>query len=164
MVSTVVRAVTTRDQLDQIGREEFVKRTTYAYHDGYYEGIEQEFRGFGAADAITLGEAGQETSIARSHFHQGRRPSEIASDRIADNPDEALKGREYLSEVFDEAGTHLSTGHAAFTVPRTVRIIPTNTGCRNVMRSMPAVTTRLPEWRIAAMPATSSHIRMITPP
>src|SRR3954447_16966121 len=37
-------------------------------------------------------------------------------------------------------------------------------GLRNVIRSMPAVTTRVPEWRIAAMPATSSHRRMIAPP
>src|SRR5918992_3181902 len=32
------------------------------------------------------------------------------------------------------------------------------------MRSMAAVTTRQPEWRTAAMPATSSHMRMISPP
>src|SRR5947209_13767999 len=32
------------------------------------------------------------------------------------------------------------------------------------MRSIPAVTTRSPQWRIAAMPATSSQSFMITPP
>src|SRR5215210_4267401 len=32
------------------------------------------------------------------------------------------------------------------------------------MRSIAAVTTRPPLWRTAAMPATSSHMRMISPP
>ena len=32
------------------------------------------------------------------------------------------------------------------------------------MRSIAAVTTRRPEWRMAAMPATSSHSFMIVPP
>jgi hypothetical protein len=32
------------------------------------------------------------------------------------------------------------------------------------MRSMAAVTARRPEWRTAAIPATSSHRCMITPP
>jgi hypothetical protein len=33
-----------------------------------------------------------------------------------------------------------------------------------VIRSMAAVTTRLRQWRIAAIPATSSHSFMTTPP
>ena len=53
---------------------------------------------------------------------------------------------------------------AAFTEARTVTSSPTNTGCRNVIRSIAAVTTRFPEWRIAAIPATSSHSFMIEPP
>lgn len=121
VTSTVVRAMTMRDQLDQLGRDEFAKRTEYAYHDGYFEGIEHEFRGFGAADAIAIGGPGQETSITRSYFHQGRRPTEIASDRTADNPDEALKSREHLTEVFDRTGTYLSTALTAFTVRELMR-------------------------------------------
>ena len=39
-----------------------------------------------------------------------------------------------------------------------------STGCRNVIRSIAAVTTRRPEWRTAAIPATSSQRYMITPP
>ena len=53
---------------------------------------------------------------------------------------------------------------AAFTVAFTVSRLPTYTGCRNVIRSIAAVTTRSPEWRTAAMPATSSQRCMITPP
>ena len=54
MISTVVRKVSTTDRLDVLGVEATVSETEYRYHDGYYEGIEQEFRGFGAADAIAM--------------------------------------------------------------------------------------------------------------
>ena len=60
--------------------------------------------------------------------------------------------------------TSIDVRHAAFTQARTVTRLPTSTGCSNVMRSIPAVTTGRPEWRIAAIPATSSHIRMMWPP
>ncbi len=119
VVSTVVTAVVSRDQFDQIpGQQEFVKRTEYRYHDGYYEGIEQEFRGFGAADAIEVGDDAEPTGITRTYFDQGRRPGDIASDRLADNPNEALKGHNYLTETFDELGTYLSTKHTTLTVRR----------------------------------------------
>ena len=60
--------------------------------------------------------------------------------------------------------TSIEVRQAALTVARTVTSEPTSTGWRNVIRSMPAVTTRSPEWRTAAMPATSSHMCRITPP
>jgi RHS repeat-associated protein len=111
VISTVIRSSTTRDQLSRLGREENVRRNVYAYHDGYYEGIEQEFRGFGTADVVSVGDAGQPTSVVRTSFHQGRRAAEIASDRLADNPDEALKGRPYLVERHDASGVYVSTHH-----------------------------------------------------
>jgi RHS repeat-associated protein len=116
VASTVVRAVTTSDRLDVLGARAQQARTEYRYHDGYYEGIEQEFRGFGAADAIVLGDAHEPASHVRTFFHQGRRPNEIAGDRLADNPNEALKGLQYLSEAFDAHGTYLSTTHATYAV------------------------------------------------
>ncbi|MCC7540733.1 MAG: VCBS repeat-containing protein [Deltaproteobacteria bacterium] len=116
VVSSVVRAVETTDRFSALGREENVSRTVFAYHDGYYEGIEQEFRGFGAADAIAIGDESHPTGITRTRFLQGRRPNAIAADRLADNPDEALKGRESLTESFDQRGTYLSTSHASYTV------------------------------------------------
>lgn len=116
VVRTVVRSTTTTDRFDAFGLEPQVSRTSYAYHDAYYEGIEQEMRGFGAADAIAHGDDNHPTSITRTYFHQGRRPNEIASDRLADNPYEALKGRAYLSETFDEEGRVLSTSHTSWTV------------------------------------------------
>lgn len=60
--------------------------------------------------------------------------------------------------------TSIEVRQAAFTLALTVTRWPTKTGWRNVMRSMAAVTTRVPQWRIAAMPATSSQSFMIVPP
>ncbi|MEC7525276.1 MAG: RHS repeat domain-containing protein, partial [Myxococcota bacterium] len=77
--------------------------------------IEQEFRGFGAADAVTVGDWNNPTVYSRTHFLQGRRPHSIADDRLAENPYEALKGREVRTEVFDEAGVFLSTSFATIT-------------------------------------------------
>ena len=118
VVSTVVRSVSTTDNFDALrgpgGAN--VTETRFAYHDGYYEGIEQEFRGFGAADAVAVGDAHHPTAITRTHFHQGRRPTALATDRLADNPYEALKGRQWLSEAFDESGTFLSSSHATLAV------------------------------------------------
>ena len=48
-----------------LGVAEGVLRTEYAYHDAYYEGIEREFRGFGAADVDSL--AGMGASGDGSH-------------------------------------------------------------------------------------------------
>jgi RHS repeat-associated protein len=115
VISSVVRRVSTTDNFVMLGRPSQVSTTQFAYHDGYYEGIEQEFRGFGAADAITIGDANNPTVYSRTHFLQGRRPSEIEDDRLADNPNEALKGREVLTEVFDGNGVFLSTSFATIT-------------------------------------------------
>src|SRR5690606_13897338 len=115
VIGTVVRSIRTTDGFDVFGGDAQVTESRFAYHDAYYEGIEQEFRGFGAADAIAVGDWNNPTAYSRTHFLQGRRPSEIASDRLEDNPNEALKGREVMSEVFDEAGTFLSTSWAAIT-------------------------------------------------
>ncbi len=118
VVSTVVRSVTTTDQFDRLGREENISTTQFAYHDGYYEGIEQEFRGFGTADAVAVGDMSHPTAVSRTWFHQGRRPTSIATDRLAENPYESLKGRQWFSETFDEEGTFLSSAHATVTVRR----------------------------------------------
>ena len=115
VISNVVRGVSTTDRFDVLGRTAQVTESRFAYHDGYYEGIEQEFRGFGAADAVTVGDWNNPDVYSRTHFLQGRRPHSIADDRLAHNPYEALKGREVRTEVFDEAGVFLSTSFATIT-------------------------------------------------
>jgi RHS repeat-associated protein len=118
VVSTVVRQVETSDQLDRLGLPASTTTTRFRYHDAFYEGIEQEFRGFGFAETIRVGDEHTPTAIERVHMHQGRRAAAIASDRLADNPDEALKGAVYLAESFDEAGRVLSSTHSTFTLRR----------------------------------------------
>jgi RHS repeat-associated protein len=125
VVSSVVKTVATSDHFNapSIRREETVAESEFSYHDAYYEGIEQEFRGFGAAEATAIGDEFHPTSVAVTRFHQGRRPNALASDRTRDNPDEALKGREWLTEAHDgnpagPARQYLSTTHAAYTVRR----------------------------------------------
>ncbi len=119
MVSTVVRATETTDNFDAFGVEANVSRTEYAYHDAYYEGIEQEMRGFGATDVRSVGGEGQATAVTRSYMHQGRRPSSIAADRLATNPYEAIAGSTYLTQTRDEAtGAVLGQVHTTFRVHR----------------------------------------------
>jgi hypothetical protein len=60
--------------------------------------------------------------------------------------------------------TSIEVRHAALTVAFTVTSWPTYTGSLKVIRSMAAVTTRPPLCLTAAMPATSSHMCMISPP
>ncbi len=125
VVAQVVKAVSTTDRLNVLGREETITRSEYAFHDGHYEGFEQEFRGFGAADAIAVATGEFDThptGVTRSYFEQGRRPSTISTDRLADNPYESLKARVSRTEAFDPlSGRTLSTGHTTHTVRRLVR-------------------------------------------
>ncbi|MFT3927537.1 MAG: SpvB/TcaC N-terminal domain-containing protein [Myxococcales bacterium] len=127
VVSTVVRSISSTDNMDALGVPAQVSQSRYAYHDGYYEGIEQEFRGFGAADVTVVGDAFEPTGTSRTFFHQGRRPNDIAADRLADNPNEALKGREFLTESFDQSGRFLSTNHATYAVRKLATGLDTRT-------------------------------------
>jgi YD repeat-containing protein len=112
VLSTVVRGVSTTDNFQRLGRAANVQQTEFKYHEGYYEGIEQEFRGFGAADAVAIGDTHHGSQFVRTFFHQGRRPSELATDRLAENPYEALKGHQWYTETYDDRGAYLATAHA----------------------------------------------------
>ena len=60
--------------------------------------------------------------------------------------------------------TSIEVRQTALTLAEQIRSSPMLTGCMKVIRSIAAVTTRLPEWRIPAIPATSSQSRITTPP
>ena len=45
---------------------------TYAYHDGYYDPMEKEFRGFARVEAVTPGDATIPKLVTRSYFDTGR--------------------------------------------------------------------------------------------
>ena len=77
MHHTVVRS---RELWDQIGNSRSVQR--YAYHDGYYDGVEREQRGFGQVDVIDAeaidgtapgagASASAPPSMVRTWFHLG---------------------------------------------------------------------------------------------
>lgn len=118
VISTVVRSMSATDRMDALGIAAVTVRSEFAYHNGYYEGIEEEFRGFGAADAISHGDAVAPTGYARTYFHQAPRPNDIATDRIAENPYEPLKGQTYKNESFDQTGVYASTSVTALRIKR----------------------------------------------
>ncbi|HRK33882.1 MAG TPA: toxin TcdB middle/N-terminal domain-containing protein, partial [Candidatus Hydrogenedentes bacterium] len=55
--------------------------TTYAYHDGYYDAKEMEFRGFAAAEKFEIGDNSAPTLVTLFQYHTG------------ENEPETLKGR-----------------------------------------------------------------------
>jgi RHS repeat-associated protein len=121
----VVRETRATDRFDVLGQPATVVESRYAYHDGYYEGIEQEFRGFGAADSTSVGDEMHPSQLTRTRFYQGRRPNAMASDRWSDNPYEAAKGFAYRTdlmgarsatpEVIDQ---YLSSTHSSIRIRR----------------------------------------------
>jgi len=116
VVSSVVRRMQTTDNFASLSGTSHVATQEYVYHDGYYEGIEQEFRGFGAAEVHNVGDATVAGQWTRSYFHQGRRPNAIATRRLAQNPEEALRGSAFLTEEYDEGGRFVATTNNSFTL------------------------------------------------
>ena len=81
------------------------------------KGIEQEFRGFGAADAIAVGDSiFHPTSQTRTYFYQGSKAGSIARDRLAENRARVSEGSRIPDrDVGSGAGTsYLSTTHSAY--------------------------------------------------
>lgn len=63
---TVVASMTISDSL---GHD---YTTRYRYHDGYYEPLEKQFRGFAEVEQIEVGDASAPILVSRSHFDTGR--------------------------------------------------------------------------------------------
>ncbi len=63
---TVVASVTVSDSLGH----EYVTRMRY--HDGYYDPVEKQFRGFARAEQIDVGDPTAPTLVSRSYFDVGR--------------------------------------------------------------------------------------------
>lgn len=62
----VVAGVTRDDSLGHI------YTNAYRYHDGFYDPIEYQFRGFARVEAVQYGDASAPTLVTRSHFHTGK--------------------------------------------------------------------------------------------
>ncbi len=63
---TVVKSVVVSDSLGH----EYI--THYRYHDGYYDPVEKQFRGFAEVEQVEVGDATAPTLVSRSHFDTGR--------------------------------------------------------------------------------------------
>lgn len=77
---TVVAAVTTDDSLGHL----YVTR--FQYHDGYYDPLEKQFRGFARVDQIEVGDASAPTLVTTYEFDTGR-------------VDEAMKGKIHRKRI-----------------------------------------------------------------
>ena len=73
--------------IDKLSRQEYV--TKYSYRNGYYDGIEKEFRGFEVVRKIEIGDISAPTKITEYEFHLG----EAA---------ESLKGKTKRTTEMDE--------------------------------------------------------------
>jgi len=86
----VVASVTT---LDSLGHQ-YV--TGFRYHNGYYDPAEKQFRGFGRAEQIDMGDSTAPTLVTRSWFDTGR-------------THEPMKGRLLGTSIEQEDGNVFST-------------------------------------------------------
>jgi RHS repeat-associated protein len=63
---TVVASIGVSDSLGH----EYVTR--YRYHDGYYDPVQKQFRGFAEVEQVDVGDTSAPTLVSRSHFDTGR--------------------------------------------------------------------------------------------
>ena len=103
----VLESVAVSDSFDKAGLGapfgETVKRSRFRYRDGYYDGKEREFRGFGFVAVTELGDKYQEQLVTESYLYVGRDPVTGADEEI-------LKGKPYREvKRKSEDGPILST-------------------------------------------------------
>lgn len=93
----VVSEIRTTDSLDVLGFRATETRTSFSYGDGYYDGREHEFRGFGSADVTSWGDETHETLVAHSRFHVGLNPETLVDEEV-------LKGKPLSASEADLDG------------------------------------------------------------
>jgi hypothetical protein len=104
---TVVAGIRVSDSLGHAYESQF------RYHDGYYDPVEKQFRGFGRVEQVDLGDATAPTLVSRSEFDTGR---------LFD----AMKGRLLRSTAETEHGELLSTETTEWADPPRVLMVGTN--------------------------------------
>ena len=85
----------------------------FHYHDGYYDPVEKQFRGFGEVEQIELGDSSAPTLVNRSHFDTGR-------------SFDAMKGRLLKSSMETEDGGVFSRGTTTWADPPRLLRVGTN--------------------------------------
>lgn len=83
--TSVINRITVQDGLGN----EYVSE--FRYHDGYYHGVEKEFRGFARAERIDIGDESQPTLVTEYQFNVG-------------STEEALKGKALRMIARTESG------------------------------------------------------------
>ena len=86
---TVVSSVTTDDSLGHL----YITR--FQYHNGYYDPVEKQFRGFARVDQIEVGDANAPTLVTTFDFDTGR-------------DDEAMKGKIHRKRIATSSGALFS--------------------------------------------------------
>ncbi|MBL9167173.1 MAG: VCBS repeat-containing protein [Verrucomicrobiales bacterium] len=98
---TVVAAVTTDDSLGHL----YVTR--FQYHNGYYDPVEKQFRGFARVDQIEVGDTNAPTLVTTYDFDTGR-------------TDEAMKGKIHRKRIGTAAGALFSEDTFQWATPAQV--------------------------------------------
>ncbi|HVV71653.1 MAG TPA: toxin TcdB middle/N-terminal domain-containing protein, partial [Verrucomicrobiae bacterium] len=107
LVVSVVAGVTT---LDSLGHSYL---TRFQYHDGYYDPVEKQFRGFGRVEQVDVGDATAPTLVTRSFFDTGQNY-------------ETMKGKLLRVTTLQEDGKVFTDASTAWTVPPVVLMVGTN--------------------------------------
>ena len=118
----VVAAITDSDSLGH----QYV--TQFRYHNGYYDPVEKQFRGFAAAEQIDLGDASAPTLVTRSFFDTGRTY-------------EPMKGKLLALSVEQEDGSVFSVQTNSWTLPPVT--LYTGTNGTNVAYAHPTGTVKI---------------------
>jgi len=74
--------------------------TDFHYHDGYYDPVEKQFRGFARVEQVDLGDTSAPTLLTRSHFDTGRE-HETMKGRLLRLTTEAEEGGQFTDESTD---------------------------------------------------------------
>jgi RHS repeat-associated protein len=104
---SVVAGVT---NLDSLGHQ-YVTR--FRYHDGYYDPVEKQFRGFARAEQVDVGDASAPTLVTRSYFDTG-------------SQFEAMKGKLLHLTAEQEDGEVFQDVTTTWTIPPVVLMTGTN--------------------------------------
>jgi YD repeat-containing protein len=96
-----VQVVASVTNLDSLGHQ-YVSQ--FRYHDGYYDPVEKQFRGFARVEQMDLGDVSAPTLVTRSHFDTGR-------------DFEVMKGRLLRLTAEQEDGLAFTDESSSWTVP-----------------------------------------------
>ncbi len=96
--------------LDSLGHQ-YVTR--YAYHNGYYDPVQKQFRGFGRAEQVDVGDDTAPTLVTRSYFDTGSQY-------------EVMKGKLLRTTTMQADGTVFDDAVTTWTIPPVVLMIGTD--------------------------------------